>query len=171
MLVSGTHGVEGYYGSDSQIALLDNLRDHASPEDTCVVLVHLVNPLGTAWLRRVNEDNADANRNYIDFTQAPPANIEYETLHEIYLCVILTDRSVSARMSNSPRTCAIAGKHACAISSKRDRTGIRTASLRRHTADVDEPHGGQIMQAHVASARTPSLLICTPGRAPTHTRC
>ena len=74
VLVSGTHGVEGFYGSDSQIALLDNLRDHALPEDTCVVLVHLVNPWGTAWLRRVNEDNADVNRNYIDFTQEPPAN-------------------------------------------------------------------------------------------------
>src|SRR6266702_5858450 len=74
VLLSGTHGVEGYYGSDSQIALLDNLRDRALPEDTCVVLVHLVNPWGTAWLRRVNEDNADVNRNYIDFTRALPAN-------------------------------------------------------------------------------------------------
>ncbi|MDE1184821.1 DUF2817 domain-containing protein [Paraburkholderia sp.] len=86
VMMSGTHGVEGYYGSDSQIALLDTLQDRALPDDTCVVLMHLVNPWGTAWLRRVNEDNVDVNRNYIDFSRPPPTNTAYEALHEIYLC-------------------------------------------------------------------------------------
>jgi len=30
-----------------------------------------VNPHGFAWLRRVNEDNVDLNRNFIDFPQPP----------------------------------------------------------------------------------------------------
>jgi hypothetical protein len=86
VMISGTHGVEGYYGSECQIALLEHIQQQALPGDTCAVLVHLVNPWGTAWLRRVNEDNVDVNRNYVDFSHALPANAAYDTLHEIYLC-------------------------------------------------------------------------------------
>jgi hypothetical protein len=84
--ISGTHGIEGYYGSGCQIELLHDLRGRKLPDDVSVVLVHLVNPWGTAWMRRVNEDNVDVNRNYVDFGRALPVNSAYETLHEIYLC-------------------------------------------------------------------------------------
>ena len=67
VVLSGTHGVEGFHGSDCQIALLDSLRTHGVPEGVSVVIVHLVNPWGTAWLRRVTEDNVDLNRNYVAF--------------------------------------------------------------------------------------------------------
>jgi hypothetical protein len=43
LVVSGTHGVEGYYGSDCQIAWLDTL-DEKAPADTAVLLIHLLNP-------------------------------------------------------------------------------------------------------------------------------
>ncbi|MFS2224205.1 DUF2817 domain-containing protein [Pantoea sp. B65] len=86
VVVSGTHGVEGYYGSDSQIAWLDSLTAGAMPDDMALVMVHLINPWGSAHLRRVNEDNADLNRNFIDFSQPLPHNTAYPALHDIYLC-------------------------------------------------------------------------------------
>jgi hypothetical protein len=86
MVVSGTHGIEGYYGSESQIAFLHALQRRQLPADVCVVMVHLINPWGTAWLRRVNEDNVDLNRNYIAFDKTLPDNARYEAFHEIYLC-------------------------------------------------------------------------------------
>lgn len=84
LMVSGTHGVEGYYGSDCQIAWLDALDEKALPADTALLLVHLLNPWGAAHLRRVNEDNIDLNRNLIDFSQPVPANPDYAHWHGIY---------------------------------------------------------------------------------------
>ena len=60
---SGIHGVEGFAGSAIQLQLLEAMprlgADHA------VVLVHFLNPYGGAWLRRVNEENVDLNRNFL----------------------------------------------------------------------------------------------------------
>lgn len=84
--LSGTHGIEGYYGSDCQIAWLAQLAARELPADTAVVMIHLINPWGTAWQRRVNEDNLDLNRNYLDFGAPLPDNIGYAGLHEIYTC-------------------------------------------------------------------------------------
>jgi Protein of unknown function (DUF2817) len=63
---SGTHGVEGYFGSAVQLSLLSQLaalRDAAAP--VSLVLIHAVNPFGFAHKRRVNEDNVDQNRNFV----------------------------------------------------------------------------------------------------------
>lgn len=84
LIISGTHGVEGYYGSDSQIDWLHQFNLTALPDDTAIVLVHLLNPWGAAHLRRVNEDNMDLNRNFIDFDQPAPANPDYAAWHGIY---------------------------------------------------------------------------------------
>ncbi|MBD8216689.1 DUF2817 domain-containing protein [Erwinia persicina] len=86
LVVSGTHGVEGYYGSDSQIAWLEELDGSTLPQDVALVLVHLINPWGTAHLRRVNEDNADLNRNFVDFSAEVPHNAAYPALHSLYTC-------------------------------------------------------------------------------------
>jgi len=59
---SGLHGVEGFAGSAIQIALLE--RGLRIPADAAVVFVHVLNPYGMAWLRRVNENNVDLNRNF-----------------------------------------------------------------------------------------------------------
>ena len=61
---SGLHGVEGFAGSAIQLQLLENLPAPAG--DAAVVVVHVLNPFGMAWLRRVNENNVDLNRNYLD---------------------------------------------------------------------------------------------------------
>ena len=60
---SGMHGVEAFTGSAVQLALLDTLP--AVDERTALVLVHVLNPFGMAWLRRTNEHNVDLNRNFL----------------------------------------------------------------------------------------------------------
>ncbi|WP_213881347.1 DUF2817 domain-containing protein [Pseudomonas sp. dw_358] len=87
--LSGTHGIEGYYGSDSQTAWLGELAGRELPADTAIVMVHLINPWGTAWQRRVNEDNLDLNRNYLDFNRPLPNNTAYDDIHAIYTCTQL----------------------------------------------------------------------------------
>jgi hypothetical protein len=77
LVISGTHGVEGFAGSLCQTAWLRDGVDGSA--DLAVVLVHALNPYGFAWVRRVNEDNVDLNRNCIDFAAAP-ANPGYDEL-------------------------------------------------------------------------------------------
>jgi hypothetical protein len=76
---SGIHGVEAYAGSAIQIALLDAVP--ALAPHVGVVLVHVLNPYGMAWLRRTNENNVDLNRNFLAgrdvWSGAPPL---YRTL-------------------------------------------------------------------------------------------
>ena len=81
VLISGTHGVEGAYGSACQTAWLGQKANWPLPQDTAVLMIHLINPWGTAWSRRVNEDNVDLNRNFIDWNQTPPENSGYAELH------------------------------------------------------------------------------------------
>lgn len=62
---SGVHGVEGFFGSAVQLALLERLRKDGQRRKTRYVLIHALNPYGFAHLRRVNEDNVDLNRNFM----------------------------------------------------------------------------------------------------------
>lgn len=76
LVVSGTHGVEGFTGSALQHHWLDRIPP-GEPSDIRVVLIHAFNPYGFAWVRRVNEDNVDLNRNFVDWSEPPPANEDY----------------------------------------------------------------------------------------------
>jgi hypothetical protein len=71
---SGIHGVEAFAGSAIQLALLDTPLD--LPPGTALVLAHVLNPFGMAWLRRANENNVDLNRNFLGegeaYAGAPP---------------------------------------------------------------------------------------------------
>ena len=78
MVISGTHGVEGFAGSLCQTRWLT--EGASIPDDLAVVLVHAINPYGFAWIRRVNEDNVDLNRNCVDFTATLPENPGYDQL-------------------------------------------------------------------------------------------
>jgi hypothetical protein len=59
----GLHGVEGFAGSAIQLQWLDE-GIGAPPADAAIAIVHVLNPYGVAWLRRVNEHNVDLNRNF-----------------------------------------------------------------------------------------------------------
>lgn len=82
LLISATHGVEGFGGSGVQVGWLESGLYKEIPEGTAVLLVHGNNPHGFAWLRRVTEDNIDLNRNFVDHTGTRPVNPGYEALHE-----------------------------------------------------------------------------------------
>ena len=82
-ITSGLHGIEGYLGSELQVRLLREGVLAPLLADRRVVLVHAVNPYGFAWHRRVNEDNIDLNRNFIDFKKPLPVNAGYEEFKDI----------------------------------------------------------------------------------------
>ncbi len=87
VLTSATHGIEGYCGSGAQIALL---RDEAFVRSAraaaaAVLFVHAVNPYGFSHGRRVNEDNADLNRNFRDFRTPVPPNPAYAAVHPLLI--------------------------------------------------------------------------------------
>ncbi len=60
--ITGVHGVEAFAGSAAQLALL--AEPPPLPTDGALILVHVLNPYGMAWLRRANEHNVDLNRNF-----------------------------------------------------------------------------------------------------------
>lgn len=81
VLISATHGVEGFAGSAIQIDLLKRLRQTRElPENLAILVIHALNPWGFAWLRRCNEAGIDLNRNFVNFHQPLPVNAGYETL-------------------------------------------------------------------------------------------
>lgn len=66
VITSGLRGVEGFFGSAAQAALLEEaIGTWRPPADAALLLVHGLNPWGMAWKRRVNEDNVDLNRNFL----------------------------------------------------------------------------------------------------------
>lgn len=80
VLISATHGVEGFCGSGCQVAFLRDLPVRRFPPTLAVVLIHALNPYGFAWLRRVTEGNVDLNRNFVDHLAPYPENPDYDAL-------------------------------------------------------------------------------------------
>lgn len=81
LLISATHGVEGFAGSGAQVAFLNDPLSAQLPAGLKVTLIHALNAYGFAWLRRVNEDNADLNRNCIDHSKPQTPNAGYRELN------------------------------------------------------------------------------------------
>jgi len=81
VMVSGVHGVEGFSGSATQVGWIEEQRHSELPKDTAVIMIHLINPWGAAYLRRYNEDNVDLCRNCLDFSQPLPRNESYADVH------------------------------------------------------------------------------------------
>ena len=80
VLISGTHGVEGFAGSGIQTGLLLEGVFQNLCSDLKVIIIHALNPYGFAEKRRFNEDNVDLNRNFIDHTSSGPSNYDYDQL-------------------------------------------------------------------------------------------
>ncbi len=99
VVVSGTHGVEGYYGSICQTRFLLE-QEVSAATGIGILLIHLINPYGTSWKRRVNEDNMDLNRNYLDFSKPLPSNPGYEAVHDLFSTDI---RDPEARLAREKR--------------------------------------------------------------------
>ncbi|QFT88994.1 murein peptide amidase A [Bacillus sp. THAF10] len=82
VLTSGVHGVEGYVGSAMMDVFLQDISRQLHAENTGIVLVHSINPIGMKEMRRYNENNVDLNRNFIyDWDSFDKdMNSEYEDL-------------------------------------------------------------------------------------------
>lgn len=80
VMISATHGVEGFAGSAAQIDWLNRGEATRLPDNTAALLIHAINPYGFAWLRRVTNENVDLNRNWVDFAQPLPRNSGYDEL-------------------------------------------------------------------------------------------
>lgn len=87
MLWSATHGIEGHCGAFCQTALLHDDGFIRALDDgrVAALFVHALNPHGFSFGRRVNEDNADLNRNFRDFSVPPPINAAYGEIHPLLL--------------------------------------------------------------------------------------
>jgi hypothetical protein len=81
VLVSATHGVEGFCGSAIQTGLIHEGRLEAPDADTATLVIHAINPYGFSWRRRANEDNIDLNRNSVDHAHPPASHVDYALLH------------------------------------------------------------------------------------------
>jgi hypothetical protein len=87
VLLSGTHGVEGFSGAG---AIMDVLADPPKmPRGTALLMIHAINPYGFCWIRRVTEEGVDLNRNFVDFAD-PPANPGYDELASAILPKTIT---------------------------------------------------------------------------------
>jgi len=80
--MSATHGVEGFCGSGAQVGTLATRQFTELPPETALVMIHAINPYGFAWLRRVNEDNVDLNRNHVEHGGTYPDNPGYRELRD-----------------------------------------------------------------------------------------
>jgi len=86
VLISGTHGIEGFAGSAIEIDFLNLLGagQLTVPDNTAVLLIHALTPWGYAWHRRCDADGIDLNRNLIDFSQPLPENRGYDLLRSTF---------------------------------------------------------------------------------------
>lgn len=105
LLIAGTHGVEGYFGSGALTGLLRTGVE--PPEGARVVMIHALNPFGFAWNRRVDENNVDVNRNFVDHAN-PPANPGYDQLAS---AIALRDVSAPGFAQSDAVLAAYAKKH------------------------------------------------------------
>ncbi len=84
VLISGTHGVEGFVGSAIQCDLLGNgVAQLLEDESLAILMIHALNPWGFAWLRRCDHEGIDLNRNFVDFKGGLPNNGAYATMHRL----------------------------------------------------------------------------------------
>lgn len=82
-VISGVHGTELNVGSGVQRGFMEGIaRSEFSREAVALVFVHAINPVGSARVSRVNEDNIDLNRNFVDFGRPLPINTDYAELHD-----------------------------------------------------------------------------------------
>jgi hypothetical protein len=87
VIISGTHGPEGFCGSGVQVAWMMSGGPSALAPDVKVTLLHGLNPYGFAHVSRGNENNVDLNRNFLDHAEAP-SNPIYDAFHP---CLVLDD--------------------------------------------------------------------------------
>ncbi|MBC8505429.1 MAG: DUF2817 domain-containing protein [Anaerolineales bacterium] len=64
ILTTGQHGAEGYVGSAMMQLAVEEYLSRLNSQNTGLLLVHTINPWGMKYMRRVNANNVDLNRNF-----------------------------------------------------------------------------------------------------------
>lgn len=95
VIISGTHGPEGYCGSAVQYGLLENGFAKEWAKNHKIAFIHAHNPFGFAWDSRFNENNIDLNRNYLEDFSNPPQNEAYNELADWALPKDFSNESVN----------------------------------------------------------------------------
>jgi hypothetical protein len=81
VISTALHGIEGYVGSAMLKIFMDEFAPRLNAENTGLLLIHTINPLGMKNRRRYNENNVDLNRNFVmDEKFNPQTNQDYEPL-------------------------------------------------------------------------------------------
>lgn len=106
MIVSGIDGAAGYVGSALQSWWLDQRAGSLPADGPRIALLHGVNPFGFSWVRRVNEDNVDINRNFVDWTD-PPTNPEFDEIAEL---LVPTEWTEEVRAATTGELLGFAGR-------------------------------------------------------------
>jgi len=66
ILSTGLHGVEGFVGAAMRGLFIQEFLERFDPNTTGILLVNNINPWGMKNKRRVNENNVDLNRNFME---------------------------------------------------------------------------------------------------------
>jgi hypothetical protein len=66
ILSTGLHGVEGFVGAAMRSLFIQEFLERFDPNITGILLVNNINPWGMKNKRRVNENNVDLNRNFME---------------------------------------------------------------------------------------------------------
>ena len=111
VMISATHGVEGFCGSGAQVDWLRRGEAGRLPPGVAVLMIHAINPYGFAWLRRVTHENVDLNRNWIDFTRPLPENPGYD---EIAAAICPAEWTEESRRARAAVTEAYLARHGMA---------------------------------------------------------
>ena len=83
VVISGTHGVEGYVGSALQSWLIDQKLSKSPMSEADFLFLHALNPVGFKYNRRTDQDNIDLNRNFlIDPKDFSSTNENYKKIND-----------------------------------------------------------------------------------------
>ena len=126
VLVSATHGIEGFCGSGCQVDWLRSGQVAALPDGIGVLLVHAINPHGFAWLRRVTEEGCDLNRNFLDFSAPLPENPGHDDLVDCFVPSDLDSKTLKIAEAR--------------IAAYRERHGERAFQTARKAGQYRHPH-------------------------------
>jgi hypothetical protein len=108
VMISATHGVEGFCGSGAQVDWLRREEYRVLPHGTAALMIHAINPYGFAWLRRVTNENVDLNRNWVDFNSPLRTNAGYEALADL---ICPTEWTEETQASTGNALMAFADQH------------------------------------------------------------
>jgi hypothetical protein len=93
LVMSGTHGIEGFAGAGIQTGVLRSLERFDLRDDTALLLIHLINPWGAAWNRREDHENIDPFRNFLYCDDPVTPDPLYDAIDDLWDLAHFADRS------------------------------------------------------------------------------